>query len=184
MANEDSRNNNVLGNALKIAAIGAVTVKGGRALIRNYDDLGRTFGKAGDNMSKGIDKVISLTDNANGSAGKIRQGLEKVQGELLDSKHKKLYEKGTSIINEGADGDVLKQMNSKTRNYEDVHKDFKGQSRSKKRDAIDKQKEFNKNASEINKKNKEANKAYEEAKAKASNNTKTEIENESQATKL
>lgn len=124
MANEDSRENSVMKGALELAAIGATAYgvyRGGRGLIKNYDDLGSTFlGKAGDKMTKGINKGISALEGKAGG-NKVKDSLDTVQDKILDSDFKKSMKK--------IDKDLSKDgLEMSQENVDDIHKTYKSNS--------------------------------------------------------
>lgn len=145
MANEDSRENSVVGGAIKTAAIGLTiygAAKGGRSLIKNYDDLGRTFGKAGDKASNKILGGLSKFDKADGSGNAIREGLDKMQTKILDKDHTKLVNKTASMYEElGING-----MNDDAK--KELHEIYTNQNRYAKRDTLDTRKNINKGLKE------------------------------------
>lgn len=102
MANEDSRENSVVGGAIKAAAIGLTIYggyKGGRNLIKNYDDLGETFlGGVGKKMSSKIDDGIRAFDKSDGT-NSIRKGLDNTQEKILQSDFHKSLAKEDSLYN-------------------------------------------------------------------------------------
>ena len=116
MANEDCNNSSVLGDALKIAAVGFGAYKGGKSLIKHYDDLGSTIlgEKIGGSMSKGIDKALSAFE---GESGRVREGIDRLQGKILDHDFKKGVNKMDSLLNK--DGIEMTQ-----KNIDEIHEGY------------------------------------------------------------
>lgn len=140
MANEDSRENSVVGGAIKLAAVGTVLYggyRGGRGLIKNYDDLGRTFGKAGEKASNKILSGLSKFDKSDGSGNAIKEGLDKVQDNILNKDYTKAVNKTASMYDELG---ILKMDDDFK---EALHEGYLSQDRHGKRDALDFRKETN-----------------------------------------
>lgn len=117
MANEDCNNSSVLGDALKIAAVGFGAYKGGKSLVKHYDDLGATIlgEKLGGSMSKGIGKALNAFEGEGGN--KVREGIDKLQGKILDHDFKKGVNKVDSLLNK--DGIEMTQ-----KNMDEIHEGY------------------------------------------------------------
>ena len=141
MANEDCNNNSVLGDALMIAAVGFGAYKGGRSLIKHYDDLGATVlgEKIGGTMSKKIGDALNIFENKEGN--KIREGIDNLQGKILEKDYKKAYDKSTRLLSE-ANPEYDNLADLRTSMFNEVHETFNARSAADKRSLIDNEKDF------------------------------------------
>lgn len=147
MANEDARENSVMKDALKLATVGAAVYgayRGGKGLIKNYDDLGSTvLGKTGSKMTSGIKKGVSNFDKADGS-NMVRESLDKAQDKILERDYKKAFDKGTKAFSQ-ANPSVENASELRDRAFNSTHEAFKSKSASGKRSQIDIEKSFSNN---------------------------------------
>lgn len=102
MANEDSRENSVVGSAIKLAATGAAiygVARGGRGVIKHYDDLGETFlGGVGKSISSKLDDGIRAFDKSDGT-NSIRKGLDNAQEKILQKDYTKQLKNTDKMYN-------------------------------------------------------------------------------------
>lgn len=150
MANEDSRENSVMKGALELAAVGATVYgvyRGSRGLIKHYDDLGSTMlGKVGGKMTRGIEEGLSKFEKADGTNA-MKEGLDNLQGKILEQDYKKAFNKGTSIFAE-ANPNVENARELREKAFNSAHEAFKNKSASDKRNQINIEKNFSKNLKE------------------------------------